>query len=335
MSKRKKTDRFQLITDSRKGKNPELENHVKLVKGYLKKNGLKTHVVLVRSKKEATSSAERAIKDGTKVVIAMGNDSLIEGVMRGMIGSKSLLGIIPIGTRNNIASSLGIPEDLNEACSLITSGQVRKLDLGQVKIGKGRKFVFFEMVTIGLVDVIYPAAHKAAQGIFPTLKNARTSSTEAEVKPKVSLTLSDKSVIEVETMLVMVANTPVHGKNFKVAPDVSSNDGLLDISVYPNFGKIELLRYSAAVLNGGYSGDGKVQHYQTKKLKIKTSPRLDVMADGVVLGKGEVSIKVLPGALRILTSEKTSAVGKPKRGKVTTQLSPIPPTEEKPVSEKA
>jgi len=334
MTPKNKYLHIKLISDPRNEEPTDAANNLKLVKDYLKKNGLKADLELVKSKKEGTKSAKRAVKDGYKILVAMGNDNLVEGVMRGMIGTKSRLGIIPVGTKNNIATSLGIPEDLNKATALIISGEVRKLDLGQVKTRKSKKFVFFEMVTIGLMDVIYPAAHKAAQGKLPDPKNAKTTPTEAEIKPKVSLTLSDKNVIEVETMLVMVANTPVRGKNFKVAEDASSNDGLLDISVYPNFGKVELLRYSAAVLNGGYSGDGKVQHYQTNKLKVKTSPKLDVMADGVILGKGEVSIKVLPGALRVLTTKENPVLETPKKEKIVVRPKPVAPTEEKPGSEK-
>jgi len=118
------------------------------------------------------------------------------------------------------------------------------------------------------------------------------------------LTLNGGSKIEVETMLVMVSNTPLFGKNFLVAPEASLQDGLLDISVYPDFSKVELLRYYASVTDGGYSGDGKVQHYQARKLKIKTSPKLDIMADGIALGKGTVTIKVRPGVLRVIAMEK-------------------------------
>jgi diacylglycerol kinase (ATP) len=129
-----------------------------------------------------------------------------------------------------------------------------------------------------------------------------------ETRPKVFLTLNDESKIEVETMLVMVSNTPVFGKNFLAAPEATLQDGLLDISVYPDFSKVELLRYFAAVMNGGYSGEGKVQHYQVHKLKVKTSPKLDVMADGVALGRGTVRIKVRPGALRVITTDKSPAL---------------------------
>jgi diacylglycerol kinase family enzyme len=60
----------------------------------------------------------------------MGSDGTVQSVMRGMIGNKARLGILPIEPKNNIAMSLGIPQDLNEACALIITGHVRKMDLG-------------------------------------------------------------------------------------------------------------------------------------------------------------------------------------------------------------
>ena len=304
MSKKNKFIRAKLIANP--GAGNASANNLKLVTGYLKKNGLKVDVALAKPKEEATPIARRAIKDGYKIVIAMGGDGTIEAVMRGLVGSKARLGIIPAGTENNIAMSLGIPEDLEEACALIASDNTLKLDMGQVKTRKGKKFVFFEMATIGLSAAIYPAANKVASGKLSSIKDAALTFIHQETKPKVFLTLNDESKIEVETMLVMVSNTPVFGKNFLVAPEASLQDGLLDISVYPDFSKAELLSYYAAVMDGGYSGDGKVQHYQARKLKVKASPKLDVMADGVALGKGTVTIKIRPGALRVITTEKKS-----------------------------
>jgi diacylglycerol kinase family enzyme len=136
------------------------------------------------------------------------------------------------------------------------------------------------------------------------MKDSALTFLHQETSPKAYLTLNDESKIAVETMLVMVSNTPVFGKNFLVARQASLQDGLLDISVYPDFSKVELLGYYSAVMNGGYSGDKKVHHYQARKLKVKTSPKQKVMADGVALGKGTVTIKIRQGALRVITTEK-------------------------------
>lgn len=304
MSKKIKSIRVKLIANPGAGKASESAENLKLVIGYLEKSGLKVEVAFAKPKEEATPIAKKAVQDGYKIVIAMGGDGTIEAVMRGMVGGKARLGIIPAGTENNIAKSLGIPKDLEAACVLIASDQTLKLDLGQVTTRKGKKFIFFEMATVGLSAAVYPDANKAASGKLSGIKATAMTLIRQEAHPNVFLTLDNESKIEVETMLVMVSNTPVFGKNFQVAPEASMQDGLLDISVYPDFGKLELLRYYAAVMDGGYSGNGKVQHYQARKIKVKASPKLNVMADGVALGKGTVTIKVRPGALRVITAGK-------------------------------
>ena len=306
MSKKNKPLRIKLIANPGAGTGGDVAEKLKLVISYLEKSGLKVDVALAKPKEEATPIAKRAVKDGYKIVAAMGGDGTIEAVMRGLVGSNVRLGIIPAGTENNISLSLGIPEDLKEACDLIASENTLKLDMGQVTTRKGKKFVFFEMATIGLSASVYPGMEKAASGKLAGIKTTAMTLIRHETKPKIFLTLDGESKIEVETMLVMVSNTPVFGKHFEVAPQASLDDGQLDISVYPDFSKAELLRYYAEVMDGGYSGDGKVERYQARKLKIKASPKLDVMADGVALGKGTVRIKVRPGALCVITAQESS-----------------------------
>lgn len=305
MSKKNKSIHVKLIANPGAGKASESAKHLKLVIKYLERFGIRADVALAKPKEKATPIARQAVKDGYKTVIAMGGDGTLEAVMRGMVGSKVHLGIIPAGTENNIAKSLGIPENLEEACGLITSGTSHKLDVGQVKTWKGKKFSFFEMATLGLSAAMYPAATRAGSGKISGLKDSTLTLIHQETRPKVFLTLDDESKIEVETMLVMVSNTPVFGKKFLVAPNASLEDGLLDISVYQDFSKAELLGYYAKVMDGGYSGDGKVQRYQARKLKIKSSPRLKVMADGIELGKGPITIKMRPGALRVIIAKKS------------------------------
>ena len=314
MSKKNKSNRVKLIANPGAGDVSDAGNKLKLVVSYLEENGLKADVALAKPKEKATPIARQAVKDGYKMVIAMGGDGTIEAVMRGMIGSKVRLGIIPSGTENNIARSLGVSRDLDEACALIISNETAKVDMGLVKTSKGKKFVFFEMATVGLSASIFPDMSRATIGKLSRVKAAAMTFIHQQERPQFFLTLNDESKIEVETMVVMVSNTPVFGKNFKVAPDASVQDGLLDISVYPDFSKTELLGYYAAVMDGGYSGDGNVQHYQARKIKVKTSPRLDVMADGKSLGKGTITIKVLPGAVRVITTGKIAGLGNYREG---------------------
>jgi diacylglycerol kinase (ATP) len=132
-------------------------------------------------------------------------------------------------------------------------------------------------------------------------------------------------------MLAIVSNVPLIGPNMLVDPNASTDDGLLDVSVYPNFNKAELLAYFAKVTNGNETGtenmddDGKVQRYRAHKVKIKTSPKLAVMADGVMLGKGTVKIKVKPGTLRVFAPQVGAGVEKPAQEAGTDLPAPVAP----------
>ena len=104
-------------------------------------------------------------------------------------------------------------------------------------------------------------------------------------------------------MLVLVSNAPMFGANFLVAPDATVTDGLLDISVRPEFRKTELLAYYTKIRDEGFSNNEKVQRFRASKIEIKKEPKMDVMADGVMLGTGKVEIKCKAGAVWMITPE--------------------------------
>jgi YegS/Rv2252/BmrU family lipid kinase len=243
------------------------------------------------------------VKNGYDVVIGMGGDGTIGTVITGLAGSKTRLGIIPAGTENDIAFSLGIPTDMKEACALIASGHTRKLDLGQIRTRKTKKFYFFMVSAIGLTATVYPLVKEVPEGKLAGIKYAVAALVKFKTNPKVFLTLDNESKIEVESMLVTVANTPLIGAKNLLAPDALLDDGLLDVAVYPNFSKAELLTYFARTANEGSIPDGKIQRYQARKIKVKTSPKLDIAAEGIILGKGTAWIKVLRHGLSVICPE--------------------------------
>jgi diacylglycerol kinase family enzyme len=251
-----------------------------------------------------------------------------------MVGSKTPMGILPIGTQNNIAKSLGVPEDLEEACALIASRHTRKLDVGRVKVKGGKKLYFFELTAIGLVAALYPEANKLSDGKLSKLKDVALTLLHQEPEPVVYLTLDDESKIKLKTMLVVVSNAPMFGANFLVAPDASVGDGLLDISVYPDFSKAELLTYYAQIRSEGFSANEKVQRFRASKMEIKTEPKMEVMADGVMLGKGKVEIKSKPAAVWMITPEdQVAPPALVKNVELPAPVAPVPVKEKEPAAQ--
>jgi diacylglycerol kinase (ATP) len=265
----------------------------------LKDMGIRVDVAVAKPKEKAIPIAKKAVKDGYKLIIAMGGDDTVEAIIRGVAGSKARLGIIPVGTANNLAKSLGIPENPEEACAIIASGNVRKLDLGRVRVKGGKRLDFFELVVVGIGAAIYPDALHARKGRLSSVKGLFQTILTHETRPSITVEMDGDSNVSEETMLAIVSNVPLIGPNMLVDPDALMDDGLFDVSLYPNFTKAELLSYSTKVMNSDNVENGKIQRYRAAKITIQSSPKLDVMADGVMLGKGKVKIKVRPGALRV------------------------------------
>ncbi len=313
MSKKSKTIRAKLIANPGSGDGSNRAQLLEQVVRSLKDKGIRVDVAIAKPKEKAIPVARKAVKDGYKLIIAVGGDDTIEAIIRGMAGSKARLGMIPAGTANNLAKSLGIPEDPEQACALIASGHTRKLDMGQVKVRKGKKLPFFELVVVGIGAAIYRDALHASKGRLSSLKGAIQKVLSHETRPSVTVKLDGENTITVNTMLAIVSNVPLIGPNMLVDPNASIDDGLLDVFLYPDFSKAELLAYFARTTNENAAEDGKIQRCQAGKVTIKESPRLKVMADGVMLGKGKVKIKVLPGALRVLAPPAGAGVEKPSQ----------------------
>jgi diacylglycerol kinase (ATP) len=311
MSNGDNAKRVKLIANPGAGDPVQASTRLEQVTRFLLDLDVNVDVALAHPVKEAVPIAKKAVKNGYSTVIAMGGDGTISAVIRGIVGSDVHLGIIPGGTENDIAASLGIPEDLRLACALIASDQIRELDLAQISTKENKKFVFFMVTTVGLTTTLYPHLKDVPHGDLSSIKEAVMTLLHTKPDPKVYLTLDNDSRIEVETMLVTITNTPLIGAKNLVAPDASTEDGLLDIAVYPHISKAELLAYFAASAHERETSDGKIQRYRASKIKIKTEPPLEIAAEGIMLGKGKAKIKVLPRALKVIAPAPGVGAEKP------------------------
>ena len=325
MSKKNKPMRVKLIANPGAGDVRLPASRFEEVTNYLKKAGVEVDVAFAKPKKEAIPIAQKAVKDGYDVVIAMGGDGTIGAVIRGIAGSKTRLGIIPAGTENDIARSLGIPEDLEKACAIIASGNTRKVDLGCITTKDRKNHYFFMVIAIGLTATLYPMINDVPNGKFGGVMEAIKTIFKYKPNPTVNLTLDDDSKIEVESMLVTITNTPVTGVKNLIAPDASMEDGLLDISVYPGFKKAELLSYFVKTVHEGITPDGRIQRYRARKIKVKTSPKLAISAEGIIVGTGTAWIKVLPGAMRVIAPEIGAGSEKPPKKAAKKLPAPVSP----------
>lgn len=270
--------------------------------------GLTVKVVLAKPKEAATKLARKAIRKGYRTIVVMGGDGTIEAVARAVVGSKVTLGIIPAGTENNIARCLGLPLEIEDACKLIGEGYRRAIDVGQVKTKKAGKFYFLEITAIGLIAALYPDGKGIAQGAIGNIGAVMGQFLRYRT-PSMKVAVDGQKATWIETPCINVSGTPQFGQEFLIAPDAKLDDGLLDVSIFANMSKTQVISYLAAISGEKEASAPQLERYQVRKIKITTRPKQEIMADGVMLGKGKATIKVRKNALKIITPEPVDQEG--------------------------
>jgi len=108
--------------------------------------------------------------------------------------------------------------------------------------------------------------------------------------------------------MVLIANMPYIGPRFQISPDVSWNDNRLDVFVFSDMSKLDLISYAMQSTNGAVE-DARIKHYRVKRLKIHSDPPMPVLADGMLLDPGPVTAQVHPRALAIMGGAANTAMG--------------------------
>ena len=253
----------------------------------------------------------RALKDGTRLIVASGGDGSVDSVAAAIAGKSLTLGILPTGTSNNLALNLRIPRNMAEAVDILRSGTQVKIDLGAVTSQRKKKY-FLEFVSLGLLTDVFPASEDFRRGDL--LKAGEFLSTVAASSPSlITLELDKKEQINLAAFSVVVTNMPYIGRNFRIDRSVSFRDRRLDVFVFTELSKMGLLNSAVRYLNGEIH-DETVKHFKVKQVRISTRPQMAINVDGQPLPDGVVKIRVQPEALTVMAGS-TKGYG-PRRREV-------------------
>jgi diacylglycerol kinase (ATP) len=266
----------------------------------LQTQGLQAKICMTTPDEDGEGLAAEAAKAGVELVVVAGGDGTIEAVARGLKHTQTVLGIIPLGTRNNIAASLNIPTDLAQAVQTLAEGEHGLFDLG-----KAGDFYFMEVVGVGLEASLFPCGDEVKEGIKKNYWNAFTSifsgiKTFLQFKQhRLVLRFDSKRMRRLRTLQVNICNSPRYGVNFALAPEAKMNDGKLDVIYIDNPSKWDHLRHFLRAMRGERLPHERLNNYRAKKIEIRSYPPLDVHADGECLGTTPITVEVVPAALRI------------------------------------
>lgn len=265
--------------------------------------GIEYELVQSEEPGQVVSLAETAARDGYSPIIAAGGDGTFGEVVNGLYRAKpegvlGPLGILPLGTANDLPVNLGLPLDLNKAAQAIAGGVTRRIDLG-----KANEWVFDNNSAVGLEPVvsIYNIRMVRLRGVIRYLVAALRAINQ---KPEWTMRLEwDDGSYHGPVSLVSVGNCPITGGLFHMTPAADPTDGLLTFVYGYAPTRLRMLGLLPRAISGNYVNDPAIHQHHTRRLTIHTSPATPIQADGEIKSHDltEIHYQVLPDRLDILT----------------------------------
>ncbi len=259
-------------------------------------------VYLLQPKDDMSAIIRTCVSMGFEMLVVCGGDGTVSSVAKHLIGTNVTLGIIPTGTQNNIAFSLGIPNDIIGSIAVLKNGIRTKIDVGMATCDK-KTMPFIEICSVGLFSALFPSGDDIQHGRLERIGDFL--STLADCPPSdIRLRLDDRQEIVKPGHVVIVSNMPYAGCHYQVGCADSFCDGLLDVLFFSNVSKLDLMGYAIKGPRLSAEEDPRIEHFRVLKVEIDATPPMQVMADGSELGSGRVQIHLHRHMIFVMTSKQ-------------------------------
>lgn len=262
----------------------------------LRAAGASVEVLASRSAEHATALARDAAARH-EAVAAMGGDGMVAFVANGILGTGAALGIVPTGTGNDFAVTLGYPRRRPlEACAALAGDRTRVVDVGRIEGGRA----FLCVAGGGFDSEVNREANRIrwARGtlvyvvaVFKTLRRFRPSAFRVTL---------DGERVDFEGMFVAVGNARSYGGGMKITPQAEPDDGLFDVCLVKAMSRPALLAQLPRLFRGRHVLHPAVEIRRAREVRIESDRDFRLYADGEEVGPLPATLRVEPGVLPVL-----------------------------------
>jgi diacylglycerol kinase (ATP) len=273
----------------------------------LRARGMQVELHALAEDEDPVELGARAAREGRDVVAA-GGDGTVEPIAAALVRTDATLGILPLGSWNNFATSLGIPAGLEDAMDVVARGRVAAVDVGLAWHPSTEEDAnaappsdaerFFEAGGVGVDAEWFGAAQLAERyGLTRALRTAWRALRRRNAPMRLVV---DGTSSETQAPAAIVSNGPYLGMGFAIAPDADVADGMLDLVVFRGMSRWAVLRHLIAVARRRPRSEPRAVRIKARRIVIHGSRRtLPAHVDGRSMGTTPVAFALDPGALRI------------------------------------
>ena len=259
---------------------------------------------LTTPEENAEAIARKAARTGYDYVVAAGGDGTVNAVVNGIARSrrreKIRIGVLPLGTGNDFARSLGLSTDIEKNINILTRGRTAPVDLVRTKSDCLRYFVNVSTGGFsGVVEEKLTPEIKRSWGPLAYLRGA--AAALPELKAYRTKIVCDDEVLSAEVYNVIVANGQYVGAGLPIAPKADVKDGLLDVVLIPKLAAPSLALLATQIMMGKHLDS--VITRRAKNVTVRSRPGMWFNVDGELIGNQPISFQVLPRALTFVTAK--------------------------------
>jgi diacylglycerol kinase (ATP) len=300
------------------------------IKGIL---GGNIKVAFTKKSGDGTVLARQFLKQGLKNIVAIGGDGTLNEVANGFfeepvgiysskagghdqpsslkpINPNAIMAIVPCGTRNVLAKSMGLPGEVVESCKTFSLGKPKKIDVicanvtNQENHSTTTTRILLNAAETGLAAEIIDRSKKVREVVDSRIVSTITSiattlpiyqSNECEISID-----NDKRKFVIKMTMGVVANGQFLGGGFKVAAHANMSDGLLDLIILKDSGSLKMVDELFNMKEGDYKEEDNIMYIQAKKVSLISKERdVTVTVDGEPIGILPATFEVIPDVLTV------------------------------------
>ncbi len=241
------------------------------------------------------SDSIRRCADQVDLVIVGGGDGTLNAAIEGLVDTRLPLGILPLGTANDLARTLGIPRTIPEACNIIAQGKCQAIDLGWVN-GKH----FFNVASLGLSVKITQQLSREVKRRWGVLAYAITSfQVLFHSVPFGAVIQMNGETKRVKTVQIAVGNGRYYGGGMTVAKDATIDDQQLDLYSLEIQHWWEMIPLLPAMRAGTHAAASSVRMLHGQEIKVVTRRPYPINTDGEITTSTPALFRVIPKALTV------------------------------------
>ena len=261
---------------------------------------------LTRARGDAEKFAREAVRKKYDYFVTAGGDGTLNEVINGIApNSRNVrVGLIPLGTGNDFARSLGLPGEIQNNIDILAEERNRRVDLVLVRSKRARYFVNVSAGGFsGPVDEKLTPELKRAWGPLAYVRSAAAALPQLRIY-RAHILVDDDEQLSLELYNIIIGNGRFVAGGLPIAPDADLSDGLLDVILIPNHPAPKLALLAAEILLGKHLSNDGVVFRRAKKIRVRARPVMRFNVDGEPVGNAPATFEIVPRALKFVVPKR-------------------------------